>query len=364
VSAGNWRWRSKPDKDGIRSAQLMVERGWAPKPFTKTIRAKSAREITKELAVFVSSIDGGVVAQAPGRMTVADWLNQWHAQLTFAEVTIYNYRSVIDRYLIPELGDVKLKELNAARIKTAFLNMAKRGKAPSTLAQVRNVLASAIRSAVKFDMLALNPLDKLRGELPIGQSPKVEATRRETVDRVLADAPVGHPYAMALFLSFALGMRRGELCGLRWRDIGDDRITIREQIVPVGNRAITKAPKYDSGREIKIGPKIAERLRQHRRKLAETLFTSGVRLTADHPVCAHDDGRPMRPASFTGWCARRGFRLHGVRHLNASTLLSTEPIAVVADRLGHSRPDVTLRSYAHVLPGQDDAAATAIDAVI
>jgi len=332
-----------------------------------TIDAKSEREALREIANRVSA----GVAVASNKITVADWLNQWLPTFTTkrgkpSAITVYNYRSVIDVWLIPELGDVKLKDLTPIAIKTAFLKMTKREKPPaaSTLGQVRNVLAAALRNAVKFDMITVNPLDKLRGELPIGQSPAAQPAKRETVDFVLTDAEVGEPYPMALYLALALGMRRGELCGLRWRDIEDDKITVREQIVPVGKTAVTKAPKYDSAREIKIGPKVAERLRQHRRKLAEKLLANGVRLTVDHPVCAHDDGRPMRPGSFTGWCGRRGFRLHGVRHLNASTLLTTQPIAVVAGRLGHSRPDVTLRTYAHVLPGQDDAAATAIDAVI
>jgi integrase len=50
-----------------------------------------------------------------------------------------------------------------------------------------------------------------------------------------------------------------------------------------------------------------------------------------------------------------------VRHLNASILLSTAPLPIVSQRLGHSRPDVTLRTYAHALPVQDDAAAEATD---
>jgi hypothetical protein len=67
MSAGNWRWRSQPDKEGFRTAQLKVERGKG-RVFTKSVRAKSAREVEKELANFVTSIDGGNVATAPARL--------------------------------------------------------------------------------------------------------------------------------------------------------------------------------------------------------------------------------------------------------------------------------------------------------
>jgi integrase len=225
-------------------------------------------------------------------------------------------------------------------------------------------LSSALKEAERLDMIPRNPLDKLRGALPLGPAPEAQPADKATIDREIAALPVGDQRRMALYLALALGLRRGEICGLRWRDIGDSKITVREQIVPVGKGHVTKAPKYDSGREIAIGPRVAEALQQHRRALAERLLACGIRLTTDDPVCAGDDGRSLRPGSLTGWCTRRGLRLHGVRHLNASTLIMTQPIPIVTQRLGHSRPDVTLRTYSHVLPGQDDAAAEAIDAVI
>ena len=238
---------------------------------------------------------------------------------------------------------------------------------PSTLSQIRNVLASALREAEMPEMIPRSPLDKLRSKrgqkrpLPIGPSPVAKPADKSTIDHKIAGLPVGDPRRMALYLARTLGRRRGEVCGVRWRDAEPSKITAREQIVPVGKTAITKAPKYDSEREIKIGRKVAQALQQHRLALAEQLLACRVRLTDDHSICAWPDGRPLRPGSSAGWCGRRGFRLHDVRHLNASVLLSTEPLPIVAQRLGHSRPEVTLCTCAHVLPGQDDRAAEAID---
>jgi hypothetical protein len=92
-------------------------------------------------------------------MSCADWLESWHASLTFAELTKRTIARRLTFWLIPELGDVKLKELSAITIKAAFKRVAERkpAPAPSSLGQVRNMLASALRSAVKFDMIAHNP---------------------------------------------------------------------------------------------------------------------------------------------------------------------------------------------------------------
>ncbi|HZK92282.1 MAG TPA: tyrosine-type recombinase/integrase [Stellaceae bacterium] len=330
---------------------------------TTTIKAKSQRAAEIELAKCVAAAAIGQFSNAPARLTCADWFDQWHASFSGAPVTLTNYRSVIDRHLKPSLGAIKLRELGPIDIKRMFVELAKTLK-PSSLGQIRNVLASSLREAERLDMIPRSPLDRLRGALPIGPSPEARPADKNSIDRAIAALPIGDPRRMALYLALALGLRRGEICGLRWRDVSDGAIMVREQIVPAGKQNITKGPKYGSTREIKIGPKVAEALRQHRLAVAEQLLVLGVRLTTDHPVCAHEDGRALRPGSLTGWCSRHGIRLHGVRHLNASTLIATQPLPIVSARLGHSRPDITLRTYSHVLPGQDDAAAEAIDAAI
>jgi integrase len=332
----------------------------ARKLHTTTISARSERDAYAQL----NALAGAPAVNAPHRLSVADWLRSWHSALDVAAVTRQNYGSVIHNWLIPELGDVRLRELSPIIVKAAFIRMAARGKKPSTLGQVRNVLASAMREAERLDMIPRSPLDKLRGALPIGSSPEAQPADKAVVDRALAETPISNPYRIGLLLALTCGLRRGEICGLRWRDVADGKIAVREQIVPLIGGAITKPPKYGSGREIKIGANVSEALRQRRRALAEQLLSLGVRLTPDHHVCARNDGSPLHPPSFSEWLKRRGIGLHKVRHLNASMLIATQPLPIVSARLGHSRPDVTLRTYSHVLPGQDDAAADAIDAAI
>jgi len=325
---------------------------------TTTVSARSERDAHAQLV----ALAGAPASNAPHKMTVEDWLRSWHAALDVAAVTRLNYKSVIENWLIPELGAVRLRELSPIAVKGAFTRMATRGRKPSTLGQVRNVLASALREAERLDIIPRSPLDKLRGALPIAGSPAAQPADKATVDLALAQTPVNDPYRMGLLLALACGLRRGEICGLRWRDVEDDKIVVREQIVPLANGVIVKAPKYNSAREIRIGPKLAEALRQRRRALAEQLLAMGVRISRDNYVCARADGSQLHPKSLSAWLKRRGIGLHQVRHLNASMLIATQPLPIVSARLGHSRPDVTLRTYCHILPGQDDAAAEAIEA--
>src|SRR5258708_6801566 len=111
---------------------------------------------------------------------------------------------------------------------------------------------------------------------------------------------------------------------------------------PPADRAADRR-RYHEGPEIRQRsrdqdrPEGSEALRQHRRALARQLLALGVRLTPDHHVSARGDGWPLTPPSFSEWLKRRGIGLHKVRHLNASTLIATQPLPIVAARLGHSR---------------------------
>ena len=107
---------------------------------------------------------------------------------------------------------------------------------------------------------------------------------------------------------------------------------------------------------------VATELRQHRLAMAERLLGLGARLNGDHPVVAHEDGRPVNPQVLTAWCRRRFGKLHGLRHTHASQLLGAGVnIKAVSSRLGHSSAALTLSTYAHLLPGADQDAAQRID---
>ena len=90
-------------------------------------------------------------------------------------------------------------------------------------------------------------------------------------------------------------------------------------------------------------------------------------------MASHPDGTPLYPKTFTQWfrahCAAVGLppiRLHDMRHTYATIAIGVArvPIKVVSQRLGHANVKITMGTYAHVLPGDDEAAADAAAAAI
>lgn len=188
-----------------------------------------------------------------------------------------------------------------------------------------------------------------------------------------------HSEGSPLFAFFRLaaysGARRGELCNLRWSDIDLDAPQIRltgSSAVIEGER-IEGTTKGGRSRVVSIDAETAEILRERRKRqnadrlrLEESwkgtddyVFTTGwgdpiypdtVSSLMPTFIKAHNKAQPKKPLPHA--------RLHDLRHIHATTLLlAGVPVHVVAARLGHSDPAITLRVYAHVISEQMASAA-------
>jgi integrase len=349
-SPGRWelRWRA-----GIRVR-------------TATVSAKSERDAEKQLAIKVAAAERGVVANAPARLLFGDYLDRWLRGHNVKPLTAERYETTCRLYLKPDLGHIALRNLSAADIREAFRRWHTTGRdggeplAKSTLASIRVVLSAALSCAVVDDLIAANPMAKLRKRLPTGAAPPVQIPSPEEVARIL-QLDVDSPYHTCLILAAAGGLRRGEALGLRWRsvDLKTGEIRITETLNRLRDGLARGETKTGKERKLTLPGWAIEELRQAWRRNAETMLSLGSRLGPDHPVCAWGDGRPVLPTSFSNWCGLHGFSVHSLRHYHASTLLQAGvPPTAVAARLGHTVA-VLLSTYAHAMP-DDDARIVAV----
>jgi len=329
---------------------------------TATVSARSERDAYAQLAALAAAPQ----ANAPHRMTLGDFLPTWLAGMDIAPTTRQGYASVLRRHLQPDLGHVRLRELNASTVRAAFQKWSARGCARSTLRQVKIVLQSCLRSALLDDLIAVDPMAKLRARkgqpnpLPIGMPPKAVPVPPEKIAELLASDD-GSPYQIAILLCVAAGLRRGEILGLRWRNVDLDTGTIKivEQLVPLAGGSRFVEPKSASGvRTIKLPGEAIDALRAHWRSTATAMLGNGVRLTEGHTVACDAEGNPLQPIGLSKWAARHGFKLHNLRHAHISELVNRGvPIAAVSKRAGHSTIATTLNTYTHADEADDEAAA-------
>jgi integrase len=342
----------------------------AGRTVTKTIRGTKA-EAQRGLRQLMMEHDKGIAALALAKMLVADWLRQW-LDLAAAEVrpiTAERYESAVRLYLLPALGHIKLRDLSPANIQAVFSGWTMSGRhrgagglARSTLGLLRKTLHAALQRALELELLARHPMESLRRRLPNGKAPEAKAFDLDTTTALLEK--VTGTYRPAVLLAVACGLRRGEIVAQKWRNVDLDAgtITVTESTVPLRRGTQTGKTKSGRTRTIALPTFLVAELRQHRLVMVERMLALGVRLSGDHHVVAHEDGRPVNPVVLTAWCRRQFGKLHELLHSHASQLLGAGVnIKAVSSRLGHASAALTLSTYAHLLPGADQDAAQRID---
>jgi integrase len=164
--------------------------------------------------------------------------------------------------------------------------------------------------------------------------------------------------------------------GLRWSDIDLEAgtVTIRSTRVRFGKTTVTSTPKTARGnRTIAVGPVVVSALRAWRRQQAadRLLMGAGWR-NSDNLLVTIADGSAPNPEAFSNTFGKLVkaaglpmIRLHDVRHSYATAALASGvPVKVVSQRIGHADVGVTLKIYAHVMPGDDAYAATRADELL
>ena len=170
------------------------------------------------------------------------------------------------------------------------------------------------------------------------------------------------------------GMRRGEVLGLRWKDVDLDnaRLHVRQAVVSVAYEVIVSSPKNHHARVIDLDLGTVEHLRLHRKRQEEERELWGEDYIDSDLVVCKENGEPLHPQTYSQAFERiiakselPRIRLHDLRHTHATIALSAGiPTKIVSERLGHESPAFTLKQYAHVMPGMQAEAASAIASIV
>lgn len=360
---GNWRFTLEEPRGGDGRRRQIQRGGFATK---REAQAALEEELARRRAG---------LADTSG-LTVGAYLEQWLAgKRKIRATTRRNYAVHLRRYLIPELGGIRLADLRPHHVDSLYSDVLESrypGATAITVHHIHRSLRSALNAAVKRRLIPWNPAQHV--ELP---------ERRRTVTTVWSAGDLGRfldlntddrLYALWHLLGLT-GMRRGEAIGLHWQDTDLLRlqVVVRTQVTDAGDGPHLTAPKTAAGaRVIPIDAGTGEVLRRHAQRQAAERMAWGEAWQALDLVFARADGGMLRPDwithRFAGLVKRAGLppiRLHDLRHTHASLALSAGiELKVVSDRLGHSTTAITADLYTHVVPSVAQRAADAIAGVI
>jgi integrase len=368
----SWRLKfdaNRDEKTGKRKIQYRTVRG-------------TKRQAQIKLAELIASVAQAKYVE-PSKVTVAEWVrgrvDVWESAGEISARTAARYRELVENQIVPHIGGKLLQRLRPLDIEewhTTLRNSGradgKGGLAPRTIGHAHRVLGKALAGAAKNEIV-------LKNVVATQSAPKVDDDEMAIVKDVPAFIEVvrQHRLFVPAIISLFTGMRLGEVLALRWGRVDLDRkvIEVREALEETTAHGIRfKAPKTKAGRrDITLPDLLVDTLRDFRKAQLELRVKLGAgKLIGDTLLFIGLDGAlPSQKRYSKAWSdfadqiGMPDLSFHNLRHTHASQLIDAGvDIVTISKRLGHAKPDITLRIYAHLFRKDDGKAAAAINATL
>lgn len=265
-----------------------------------------------------------------------------------------NYRNLLDRHILPVLGDRRLDQITPNAVQLWWESLP--AKRPTERAHAYALLRSIMQFAVDRPLCLIpeNPC-QTPGAGRVVAKGKIRPASPQEVATIVANMP--ERLRLAVLIAVWLGLRQGETMELRRRDVNLKRgtVTVSRAVTRVkGEDPIVGDPKSEAGnRVVSIPPKLIPRFEDHLKR-----FTGPER---DALLFAgRDSGEQLAPSTLYRWyypareaAGRKDLRWHDLRHTAATAAVEAgAPQRVVMNRLGHSTNAAALR-YQHFVQSQD-----------
>ncbi|MFJ2058027.1 tyrosine-type recombinase/integrase [Streptomyces sp. NPDC087908] len=344
--------------DGTRARKFAYGKTWA--------------ECDAKRRALLDKADNGI--PVPTRSAkLSEWFPYWLDNVVQPrrKLSTYDkYEAHVRLYLVPTIGSKRLESLSVADVRRFLVQLEKKTTA-ATAKESHRVLRTALTAACREELITRNVATLV--EPPRAKARELSPwSLDETLD-FLAAARRDPLYA-AFVLAIAMGLRRGELVGLRWADIDLDKrvLYVRQQTQRRRGVLYDDDPKGRRRRAVPLPAMCVAPLRWHRMRQNDQRVKAGEKWAEGGYVFTTASGRPVEPRnvyrSFTRVAASAGLRvirLHDARH-GCATLLTAAGVAprVVMEILGHSQISITMDVYTHVVQDTQREAISHMDRLL
>ena len=247
--------------------------------------------------------------------------------------------------------------------------------AVSTILHHHRLISSMLSTAVKWQLIFSNPCSRV--VLPKNKRKEAVYLDEDQAAQLL-QALEGESLQHQVIVKMLLytGMRRGELCGLEWKDIDFERavISVRRSSLYLSGKGVfeDETKNETSERCMKVSDDVIAMLRIWRAEQAKERLRLGDQWQDNDRLFTAWNGAPIRPDVITAWfhkfVTKNGLppiHVHSLRHTNATLLIAAGTnLTTVAARLGHANTTTTSKIYAHAIKSADQAAAEALQDIL
>ena len=296
------------------------------------------------------------------RMTLGEWLDIWleeYKEGTIRPSTMKSYRQFVDCYIKPQLGHKQMSLITSQDIQRMYRRLKKEGRihehsedgnelSDATVNHIHTMLHGAMKDAVQAHIIPKNPTEGPTAPRP-NYKPKRILNEQE-LDTFMETIRQDEVWYEFFYTELMTGLRRGEICGLMWKDFDEKKCTLKVcrtlHSKKMGVFALGDTKTSKGTRTIILPQSIVELLRQRKKRaISQWIFP--------HPTSpelpANPDSAYRRLKVLLKQAGLPDIRFHDLRHTFATHALTSGVDAkTLSGILGHTNASFTLDTYTHV----------------
>lgn len=315
-------------------------------------------EVKQKLAIRKAEYMGTVLPDKNSdsrNISVERWIRVWleqHIKLRAKPSTYSIYRGQMEKYVIPAIGSCKLQEIGSFSIQSLFLNIRKKGGAEQTAQNVCKRFLSVLRYARENGMIRAVPPMPFSGKVSKAAPRCLTPAEQRQLEGKL---DLGKQKDFAVYLSMYTGIRIGECCALKWKDIDlkEGRIHVHHTVQRIrrfeeDQKTGLQYMEAKTDRAVRMIPLIRplqEALQDMKEKnpaSSDSFLLTGSDLPMDPRTLQHHIKKISAQAEIGG------LHFHTLRHTFATRCMEQEvDMKSLSEVLGHSSVQNTLNWYCH-----------------
>ena len=347
--------------DGRWEARIIIGHKNDSSPMYKSAFAKTQKSALKQLHQLLD-LYRDVDLTEECRMTLGEWMDKWldeYMIFTVRESTLDSYRCLVNNQVKRFIGDKQLSSLTTAEIQKFYNKIKKHGRvkpsrdgsyelADSMVRGVHMMLHEALDVAVKERLIAKNPTNGTT--IPKTNYAEKQILGDEQLDRFFEEIKKEEYWYDFFYVEVMTGLRRGEICGLKWSDIdfGANKLRVQRSVsAKRGSGLVIGETKTNTGnRNITMPPSVSEVLqRRKRRAITEWVFPAF--LNPEQPI--HPEAAYRKLKVILKHAELPLIRFHDLRHTFATHATKGGVDAkTLSGILGHTNASFTLDTYTHI----------------
>jgi len=355
--------------DGRWEGRIVVGHKENGEPIFRYVYADTQKELTAKLRQKIEVYRGVDLTEQSG-MSLSEWLDQWMISVKgMIRPSIFRNRwNSVEKHIKPHLGNKKLSQLMPRDIQRFYEKLAAEGRwdgqgglASNTVRGIHTTLHSALKAAVQANLIPRNPTEGFPS--PKGHSRPKRILDDGQLERFMEEIRKDALWYDLFYTELTTGLRRGELCGLKWEDFDEAsgilkvRRTVHKE---KGGELTTWDTKTAAGtRKIILPPSTAELLKRRKATTkSEWIFPNPIK--PEDPINPSSAYRHLK--TLLKQAGLPDIRFHDLRHTFATHALTSGVDAkTLSGILGHTNASFTLDTYTHTTGDMQKRASEIVD---